>query len=424
MKKFFKNTVYSLLGKAIGMVLLVLLDILLARELSVEQYAEWAYFFSIASMLFFIGWLGINMSAKVIVSRCVEESSIKACIKGGFLLRIISGIICSFILMIIMVFLSDKLGYPLKYPNLKNMFLLSGFLIFFNSTTEFFKEIFIGVINFKAVVGITVIEYLGYFAYSFLFLFFSGNVYSVIWGYAASGMTVFVIGTMLLIKDYHIICVQNKDIVFQYIKKIAKYSIPMLLVGIGVIILIEIDIVMLGMLSSKTEIAVYNIAKNINSKATHINYSLCAGTMASFAVISKNEIMSKKEDFRKIERVNILITMGIVFAIYLFTPAYITFFYGMNYSKAASVARVLIFYYVLYAVANFYSAFLDFRGKAQIRSISYVVIIILDIGLNYILIPRYGAYGAAIATSLSLIPYTFIVTIFTVREWNRIQKQI
>lgn len=424
MKKLFKNTVYSLLGKAIGMAFLVLLDILLARKLNVDQYAEWVYFFSIVSMLFFIGWIGINMSAKIIVSRCMEESSINACIKGGFLLRIISGMICSLILMIIMVFLSEKLGYPLKYPNLKNMFWLSGFLIFFNATTEFFKEIFIGVTNFKAVFGITVMEYFGYFVYSFLFLLFSGNVYSVVIGYIASGMTVFALGTIFLVKDYHITCKQDREIVFQYIKRIVRYSIPMMLAGIGVIILIEIDTVMLGILSSKTEIAAYNIAKNINSKATHINYSLCVGTMTTFAVVSKNEIKSKREDFRKIERVNILIITGIVVAIYLLTPAYINFFYGIKYNKASSVARVLIFYYILYALSNFYSTFLDFRGKAQIRSISYVVTIVLDIGLNYILIPRCGAYGAAIATSLSLIPYTLIVIIFTIKEWNMMQKQM
>lgn len=420
--RFLKNTVYSLLGKVIGMLCLVALDVLLARKLSVEQYAEWVYFFSIASVLFFIGWLGINMSAKIIVSHCMDEVSRNICIKGGFLLRLFSGVICSLIIMVIMVFVSEKLGYPLKYPDLRNMFMLSGFLIFFNSTTEFFKEIFIGVTKFKEVFEITVIEYVGYFICSFLFLLFFKNVYSVVLGYAVSGLTVFMTGTAFLIKDHHVICKYDKEIVFQYIKKIAKYSIPMMLVGIGVIILIEIDTVMLGMLSSKAEIAVYNIAKNINSKATHINYSLCAGTMTSFAVVRKNDVKSKREDFKKIERVNALIIIGITFIIYLLAPSYINLFYGINYSSAGHVTRVLISYYILYAVSNFYSTFLDFRGKTKIRSISYVAIIILDIGLNYILIPRYGAYGAAVATSLSLVPYTFIVIVFTIKEWNTIQK--
>lgn len=39
------------------------------------------------------------------------------------------------------------------------------------------------------------------------------------------------------------------------------------------------------------------------------------------------------------------------------------------------------------------------------RALWYISVIVINLTLNYLLIPKYGAVGAAIATIVSILPY-------------------
>lgn len=422
MKNIFLNTIYSLSGKAIGMIALMILDVFIARCLSVDGYAEWAFYFSILTILFFVGWLGINTSSKVYLSYCRSNTERTACIKGAILLRMIASLIIDTIIIIIMLNLADILGYPEKYPDLKKLFLFSGILIFFNSFTEFYKELFMGLNWFKNLFILTTLEYLGYLFFSGVVLLNFSNVLAIVIGYGVSGTLVFIIGLYLIYREYHIFRRTENNLYNKYIRLIIKYAVPMMLTGIGVVVLLEIDTFMLGILSNKGELAVYNIAKNIDSKFVHVNYSLTAGAMTSFATINSENRIEKYRQFRKVGGVNFIITTFLALMIMIMAPYMIKLFYGEIYARTSRVIRFLVPYYILYSISTFYSTFLDFREKAKIRGIAYISVIVLDVGMNYILIPRSGALGAAIATSLSLIPYTLAVMIITVHEWKIIRK--
>lgn len=424
MKKFFQNTTLSLMGKAIGMISFVLLDIVIARRLDVDGYAEWVYFFSVLTMLFFVGWLGINISAKVAVSHCTTVMDKECCLTGATILRIAASSVISIVLMLVLLALSGRLGYPDKYPDLRSLIMYSGFLIFFNSFTEFYKEIMMGLEKFGVLFLITVLEYGGYLIFACLLLYRNTAVTCVAKAYCISGLIIFMIGLIFLRREYGLF----KKSLFQsgkiqtFFGEVAKYAVPLCLVGVGVAILIEIDTFMLGMLSSKSEVAMYNIAKGFNSKAAHINYSVVVGAMTSFAVIDRSCYSEKRAQFKKVSVINGAVTVFVALAMFSLVPAMIRVLYGGKYIAAGAVTRLLIPYYMLYSVSTFYSTFLDFRGKAKVRSLFYAGIIVLDVIFNYILIPRAGANGAALATSLSLLPYTIAIVIVSAREWKKIRK--
>lgn len=413
------------MGKAIGMLSLVLLDIVIARRLNIDGYAEWVYYFSVLTMLFFVGWLGINASAKVAVSHCKTRIDSEYCLTGAMILRMIASSVISIVLMLLLLVLSGRLGYPHKYPDLKSLILYSGFLIFFNSFTEFYKEILMGLEKFGILFMITVLEYVGYFVFACLLLYRNASVICVAKAYCISGFIVFTVGFVFLRRKYDLF----KKSLFQsgriqnFLSEVAKYAIPLFLIGVGVVILIEIDTFMLGMLSNKREMAMYNIAKNFNSKATHINYSIVVGAMTSFALIDRNSYSEKRTQFKKVCAINGIVTAFVALTMTFLVPIMIRLLYGEKYVAAGAVTRMLIPYYVLYSVSTFYSTFLDFRGMAKVRSQIYIGIIALDIILNYLLIPRLGANGAALATSISLLPYTVTVMIVSEREWKKIKKE-
>ena len=423
MSKFIINSTYSLLGKAFGMLFLFLLDIVIARILDVAGYAEWVYFFSILTMLFFIGWLGINASTKVLISKCNTAEEKKYCLTAGFCIRVFSSIIISIFLIAILYVLSGKLGYPDKYSSLRHLILFSGVLIFFNSFTEFYKEVFMAYENFKRLFQLTVLEYFGYLFFTIIFLKIFPNVKMMPFAYCTSGFLVFIFGMFVLLHECDLFKLETYD--FSRIKsfafKILKYAIPMLVVGMGAAVLIEIDTFMLGVLSSKNQVAVYNIAKTLISKAAHINYSLSVGCMTSFAVIRGSEFKFKSTQFKRYSLINFFVSLFISIVIVLFAPILIIFFYGKEYSLAGNVIRLLVFYYILYSSSVFYSLFMDFRNKANARAVLYVITIIIDIILNMLFIPEFGAIGASVATTVAFIPYMVFVLNVSRKEWKMLQ---
>lgn len=60
------DTILSLGSKAVGMILFMATDIMIARFLSTESYDEWSFFYAIITMCYWLVWFGINESVRVL----------------------------------------------------------------------------------------------------------------------------------------------------------------------------------------------------------------------------------------------------------------------------------------------------------------------------------------------------------------------
>ena len=83
-----------------------------------------------------------------------------------------------------------------------------------------------------------------------------------------------------------------------------KYAIPLVLTSLGGLVLMEMDTFMLGLFCSKEQVSVYSIAKQLVSKATNVNMAIWTGTVASLAMITKENFIDKKNKFQKVNRLN------------------------------------------------------------------------------------------------------------------------
>ncbi len=80
--------------------------------------------------------------------------------------------------------------------------------------------------------------------------------------------------------------------------------------------------------------------------------------------------------------------------------------YGTQYTDAGRILIFLIPYYFLFCVSSLYANFLDFMGHAKQRSLWFLSVIAINYIFNYLLIPKYAGIGAALATTISIVPYT------------------
>ena len=399
----------------VAMLLYMAFDIAAARLLSPDDYAEWVFFYAVLTMMFYIGWCGINASAKVFISKESTREGAAKIIQASFLLRLIISIIISVILISIAFPLAKWLGYPDKYPSLYRLCIFAGLLVFLNSYSDFFKELFMGLGDFKKLCVITILEFFGYFLFSVFFLLLLKKVEAVALGYVCSGIVVFLFGVACLRRIAEAGLLTRKTDAYQtIIKAILKYAVPIAISSIGGMILIEMDTFMLGILSTKSQVANYGIAKNLCAKASHVNYALTVGSMTSFSVLTVENIKEKCSKLMKTSGLNVLISAVIAGAFLLLGTFMITILYGTEYSGAGQILKYLVPYYVMYVISNFFATFLDFQGKAKTRSICYCTVVVLNLILNLLFIPKFGAIGAAVATSLSLVPYIVLVIVATV----------
>ncbi|MDL2325372.1 flippase [Ruminococcaceae bacterium OttesenSCG-928-A16] len=402
------DTLLSLSSKAIAMVLFLCTDIAIARLLENDGYGEWSFFYSIVSMCFWVVWFGVNSSTKVYVAReseCRKRQS--SCIVVGLQLRIVFSFIFLLVLLLVGQLAASSLGYPEKYSHLKTLFFIGGFLCFFNSFSEFFKDLYIGLVNFKNIFFMSIIEFGSNLFLGVGLLLFTKSVLGLAWGYVFAALFTCSFGFIAL----HFYFKKNgkkragKAYEKEMRSKIFKYALPILALSFGALILTEMDVFMLGIMNTPTETGLYSIAKSLVSKATHINLAICTSTMTAFAIITPENSAEKKQLYNKIMLTNGLLSILISALLFIFGPFAIQLLYGAQYQEAGIVLRALVPYYFIFSVSVFIGTFLDYQGKAKQRMASYFVMVALNLVLNYLFIPAYGATGAAIATCISMVPY-------------------
>lgn len=419
-KKWKKNISYSLLSKFFSAVFLFLTDVFLARRLSISMYAEWAYFFSILSMLFYLGWCGVNISSKVYISKCISIEEKRQCVRAALEIRLISSILFSIFLWVVLPLLAPYLGYPQKYPDLLWLFYMATILVFLNGFLEFYKEIFVGLNRFKICFIVCMTESVGVYIFIFILLKKRCDTSAPAYGYMIAYSIVLIVGLLLLLYDLRGLKNRDKEYIKKYAKNIIIYALPVALIGIGSVMLVEMDTFMLGLLSAKYDVAIYGIAKNICTKAIHVNNAFISAVMISFSVITRENVYEKEREYNKACVYNLCITVVVAAGLVSFRNIVVSVLYGDTYLEAGGIILILSIYYVLFAISTFMSSFLDYRKKAGKRSIWFFSTVILNFLLNLLWIPKYGAFGAAWATGLSLVPYTIYALYECRMEWKRL----
>lgn len=400
------NSVYSLLAKAVTMIFFFLFDILCARILDTDAYGEWVHFYAIITIVYSVVWFGVNVSGKIFIAKSEDEKKMEI-FSSALVLRFFVSILLTFIYgLTITAMWRLQIVNADKYAHLPQLLLLGSGIIFLNSFSEFFKETFVGLIDFKNLLIISSCEYGGYLIFGLIGLLISKNVYSIVYGFFLSLTLTASVGFGIVIKKYHLEKKHfRKEIINTESRKIFQYAKYIALSGIGSILLTEIDTFMLGYFREGYDTAVYSIAKQISSKAIHVNLALSASMMPVFASITAENVRARKVQFKKVMLCNGFVTFGITSCFLLLGKFVVQMLYGEKYLFAATVLYFLLPFYVISSFSKFLVLFLDYQNKAKVRSIVFFLTIVFDIVLNALFIPKFGAIGASVATDIALVPY-------------------
>jgi len=189
----------------------------------------------------------------------------------------------------------------------------------------------------------------------------------------------------------------------KYIPKIAKdllslgafYAITLFILNLNY----KIDIVILERLSSSAEIGQYTTGVNITELIWYLPTAL------EVVVFSRSANAKDPKDFSnkiaKLMRVTFIggILGGVILS--LVAPTLIPVLYGSQFTESAKILKLLMPGVVAFTIVKV--LYMDIAGKGNPTIALFILIpaLIINILLNLILIPQYGAKGAALASTIS-----------------------
>lgn len=180
-------------------------------------------------------------------------------------------------------------------------------------------------------------------------------------------------------------------------------ALPMMMIAGLEIINSQTDIIMLGAMTSESETGIYSVALRGATLATFV---LASVNMAIGPIIARNHYGGNHASLQDIVRKSaiaiFLFTFVICAGLYMYGGQYLRLF-GPEFIAGRTALNILLSGKLYVALAGSVGLILKMTGYERVVVWTGSAAAIANIILNAILIPSYGADGAAIATTLSLI---------------------
>jgi len=184
-------------------------------------------------------------------------------------------------------------------------------------------------------------------------------------------------------------------------RKLLKDSWPLTISSVAIIIYMRIDQVMLGHMLSQEAVGIYSAAARISEAWYFIPMMVVSSV---FPKILATKALDEKLYTHRIQQLyNFLTMIAITVALFFsFTSDLIVnYLYGDKFSEAASILSIQIWSGIFVAMGVARGKWLLAENLQRVGYWYILAAMFINVILNYLLIPIYGAIGAALATIAS-----------------------
>lgn len=208
-------------------------------------------------------------------------------------------------------------------------------------------------------------------------------------------------------------------------KGLLGYGYPLIFSNLGAFVLTYSDRYFLRYFTDLTEVGIYSLGYKFGMMVTIL-------LMAPFHQFWTAEMfaVAKREDgpktFRDMFMYSTMVSIVFCFALSLYIREIIEFIAVESYWPAYHVVPLICLAYVLVGMHGFTSCGILISKKTKLLAYSTLFAVTANVALNFLLIPRWGAFGAAYATIASFFirfytTYRYSQRHFYIRyEWLRI----
>lgn len=418
MKNSFWNFLMVLISK-FGALFFV---VIIARALLPERFGIYTLAMSITLILASFSDVGINKTLIRYVSEAIGKKD-KELAKARYKFLLKLKFILTFLFSLILVSLSYPLSfYVFKKPELFMPLIFSGIYLIVYSLESFYRSIFYILKKVKYLpIKQALFETLRVIMILLLFVFISSKYYVL--GVISS--LIFSLGAGILFLLYYL--KKLSPFLFEESKKkiekkgILKFLFYLSIIGSFSIIFGYVDTVMLGIFLNSEFVGFYAVALTI---------SIGFGSLLNISNILMpvfTQLSSKKTGpaFNKVFRYLCILTLPLVFGIFILGKYLIRFIYGYEYLPAVLPLYFLAFLIFEAPLIGILNSLFFSKGKPKDDLKVLVLATIINILLNYFLISSllnlseiWAMGGAAIATLFSKSLYLGGLIIYAKKRFD------
>ena len=402
-KSIKKNLFYTIILKMLNVLFPILTFPYVARVLLPEGIGKIDFSLSIIQYFIIFALLGIpiyavrecaiNRNDKKMLSKTVQE----------LLFINIIGMLISYLLFIVIIFTISQLSsyrYILMLMSI-NIFSTVFSVTWFYEAIEDYKYITIRNIVIKLVSLVMIFVFVK--DTSDVLIYVIITVFSLLLGslYNFFHMNKY-INILKLYSNYNF-------------KKHLKPIFLLFAMSLSVSIYINLDKTMLGLIIGDDAVGLYSAASKITKIILVFATSL--GTILlprmSYLINKKNDYEIKKLITKSLD-FTLLISLPIVTGLFLLGEPIILVFVGSDYISSVTTLKILSLVILPIGLTNLIGIqILVSHGLEKFTILSTVIAAIINLTLNYILIPIYSHNGAAIASLIAEVSVVIIQLYFT-----------
>lgn len=194
--------------------------------------------------------------------------------------------------------------------------------------------------------------------------------------------------------------------------KLLQQSWPMILSDFMIFIYMQIDQIMMKQLSTVEELGLYAAAVKVSGLWYFVPMAIVSSVFPS---IVKSKDISETvytERLQKLLYLMALISYAVAIPVMLFAEPIVTILYGKNYLGAAPSLAVLIWAGLFVCLGITRSTWLITEGLLNFSAATTAVGGVVNVILNFVLIPTYGGLGAGIATLIAQMAASYLAHAF------------
>ncbi|MCM1303083.1 MAG: flippase [Lachnospiraceae bacterium] len=414
-KKVFNNVFFSIIDKVIVFVVGTLTSIVLARYLGAADYGRYTFFGVIYSLADCFASFGMQ---QIVTKECaVHQNKCKSILCAAATVALPAGCITELGIIILYLstgFLSKLEVAALGVICLFNVCSVLGYYLAATYQLKYIVQIKTIIIILIAVLYIVLV--MNKAAVEWFIIVYALKECAVL---AASMLAFILAGKNNDFKDQAV----NGHEIFIIVKKLIRVCLPLLLAGLSVTMYMKIDQVMIKSMLGEEQLGVYSVGIKLVDAFFFIPMAIVAGVLPYFAEQhAKNTHLFWKEYERFSSMLNAFAYLYVIIMI-LFGKWIVGLLYGEEYAGAVGVLMVTICSVVPVCMGCVRGIYFSIMEYSKLSFAFSIITALMNMIMNYLLIPLFGILGAAIATVISYWVHGFVLTFFSTRLKQMVKVQ-
>lgn len=391
-KQVFRNFVYNNSSLLIGNLSGLIVSTYLAKTLKPELFGIYSLVLSLAFLVLTFTDLGINATTTRYIADAYlkkDFDTLRGYIKNLAILKFLLSLLAS---LLILISAKSVSIYLFAKPELYEPLVFSSAFVFFYSLAGYLNSIYNAFNDFKA----NLIRSISYETSKLLFVVIFVYIGLEVVG-AILGLVIASIASMIVLFIY------SKKYKFFYGKtkrihwfRVIKFTSYLTIGSITWIFFAYIDSIMIGYFLPAEAVGYYRAAFSIISAVS----GLISVTTVLLPVFIELEGKRLENAFVRTFKYSAIISIPAAFGLAMISGRIVVFVYGYEYLNAINSMRILSFLLIPYCL-NLWSNLFNAKEMPQYPVYVLSVAMVLNVILNWFMIPIYGIDGAALATLLS-----------------------